>query len=52
MFSSNLKRILLVLKESENTYLINQFDIKTLKLVFTEKFGGKPDSYIKMNEIE
>lgn len=41
-----------VTKRSDREYFVKMYSLETYKQVFEEVFGGKPDSYIKMKNIQ
>ena len=51
VISGDSSRAILITKKSEHDYYIVQYNLETTCLTFKEKFGGKPESYIKMQEI-
>ena len=46
------KRAITVTKANEREYWVRSYDLEKYELKFEELFGGKPDDYIKMKEIE
>lgn len=46
-------RAITVTKNSDRRYNVSQYDLKKdFKRTFYEIYGGKPESYIKMKDIE
>lgn len=41
-----------VTKENDRSYFIKMYNLESYQLCFEEQVGGKPDSYIKLKEIE
>jgi hypothetical protein len=41
-----------VTKKSDREYYVKQYNLESYELTFEEKYGGQPDSYIKMKEIQ
>ena len=52
MITYDSTRTIVVTKEDDTAYHIRQFSLITQELVCTERFGGTPDSYIKMKDVE
>ena len=51
MISFDSKRAISVQCEDEQTSYVEQHDIITGERVFYEKYGGKEESYIKLQEV-
>jgi len=52
MITYNSKMAATVTKENDRSYFIKMYNLESYELCFEEQVGGKPDSYIKLKEIE
>ena len=52
MLTYNSKLVITVTKKSDREYYIKMYSLSNFSMVFEEKIGGKPKSYIKCKEVE
>ena len=45
-------RAITVTKRNDREYYVKMYDLESYELTFEEKIGGKPDSYIKLKDVE
>jgi len=48
----NSKYAVTVTKKNDRTYFVKMYSLETYEVVFEEMIGGKPESYIKLKEVE
>ena len=48
----NSKLAITVTKRNDREYYVKHYSLDRYKQTFEEKVGGKPDSYIKLKEVE
>ena len=48
----NSKSAITITKKDDRMHIINQYSLETYEMTFEEILGGKPDSYIKVSQIE
>lgn len=51
MMTYNSRSAITVTKKDDREYWVKQYSLETNQMTFEEKFGGLPDSYIKMKEV-
>jgi hypothetical protein len=44
-------RAILIMKNSEFEFFVVMYDLESQNITFKEKFGGKPNQYIKLNQV-
>ena len=54
IISYDSRRAVTVTKVNDRNYQVTQYNLKKegFPVTFTETYGGKPDSYIKMKDVE
>ena len=52
MLSYDSSLAITVTRKNDRECWIKMYDLETYELSFEEKVGGKPDSYIKVKEVE
>lgn len=52
MISYDSTRAITVTKRNDREYYVKMYDLETYEMTFEEKIGGKPDSYIKLKDVE
>lgn len=52
MISYDSTRAITVTKRNDREYYVKMYDLESYELTFEEKIGGKPDSYIKLKDVE
>ena len=52
MISYDSKCAITIEKHNDREYWVKMFSLETFVVGFEEKFGGNPNSYIKLREIE
>jgi hypothetical protein len=48
----NSKSAVTVTAKNDREYWVKQYNLENYAITFEEKFGGLPDSYIKLKEVE
>ena len=52
MITYDSKRAVTVTMKNDREYYVKQYSLETYGLLFEEKIGGNPESYIKLKEVE
>jgi hypothetical protein len=52
MISYDSKCAITIEKNNDREYWVKMFSLETFVVGFEEKFGGNPNSYIKLREVE
>ena len=52
IISLDSTRAITVTKKNDREYWVKMYDLENYELMFEEKYGGNPDSFIKLKEVE
>ena len=52
MISYDSTRAITVTKRNDREYYVKMYDLESYEMTFEEKIGGKPESYIKLKDVE